>query len=100
MLFWLESCQLICALFARAQCNEGLVLDCLNTLFVNLTDCLTAGIVSMVENDQAFGSQFDNNYYQRLTDGYGLFTSDVTLFRDPQTKGLVEQFAQVCCFAL
>lgn len=49
----------------------------------------------MVENNEEFGAVFDNSYYTRLTEGYGVFTSDVTLFRDPRTQGLVEQFAQV-----
>jgi peroxidase len=78
--------------FLQSACNTGLILECFNQ--VDVAKCLAAGVVSMEENDQNFNAQFDNKYYQRLTEGYGMFTSDVTLFRDPRTQGLVQQFAQ------
>jgi hypothetical protein len=49
----------------------------------------------MQETDQDVNAQFDNKFYQRLTEGYGVLTSDVVLFRDPRTQGLVQQFADV-----
>ena len=37
--------------------------------------------------------QFDNNYYTNLIKGRGVFTSDQSLFVDPRTKSIVEEYA-------
>ena len=37
--------------------------------------------------------QFDNNYYTNLINGRGVFTSDQSLFVDPRTKSIVEEYA-------
>jgi hypothetical protein len=76
-----------------AQCNTGILEQC--TRSRDFAACLTAGVVSMQETDQEVNAQFDNKFYQRLTEGYGVLTSDVVLFRDPRTQGLVQQFADV-----
>ena len=46
-----------------------------------------------VSNDPVTASLFDNQYYQNLVDGKGLFRSDSVLFTDERTKGKVEGFS-------
>ena len=48
-------------------------------------------------NDGAFLDDtrfaFDNNYYINLVKGRGVFTSDQSLFLDPRTKHIVEDYS-------
>lgn len=44
-------------------------------------------------NDALTALVFDNAYFKGLQQGYGAFTSDVSLFHDPRTRPLVDKFA-------
>ncbi|CAM6098975.1 unnamed protein product [Calypogeia fissa] len=45
-------------------------------------------------NDPITPLIFDNQYFINLETGYGLFTSDLSLYTDPRTKELVEKYAK------
>ena len=38
------------------------------------------------------GFKFDNNYYANLIEGKGVLPSDASLYFDPRTKGIVEEY--------
>lgn len=58
---------------ASMQCNSG---DDNTTMNLDMTS-----------------TSFDNSYFRALQRGYGLLTSDETLFMDDQTKGFVDIYA-------
>lgn len=46
-----------------------------------------------INMDPVSPQKFDNQYFQNLQQGKGLFTSDQVLFTDPRSKATVDLFA-------
>eukprot|EP00249_Psilotum_nudum_P005945 c19341_g1_i1 orf=153-1271(+) len=68
-------------------------------LLANCTDDGSLRYPNYDNNTQFFNDPitplvFDNQYYKNLKLGYGLFTSDVSLYNDPRTRNLVDLYAK------